>query len=222
MIRVRGLFREPVRVERPRASEFIEFGNFAVKESHIDRFEIVVELRHLRSADNDARDMPLSQQPGQGDLGGCSAVGFGRYPHCVDYTEAQFFVERNEIEAGQAIFRSCERFPRVFATQKTTGERAPDSQPGASGAKKLDKFMFEIATQKGIVQLAAAETGPTALALEGDRSGGEPCGPIRKTDVANFSRAHQIIVHKVDVYTPLEETLEALNEWVRMHALVRL
>src|SRR5262245_49962913 len=92
------------------------------------RAEIILELRALAGAEQDAGDGRLGEQPGERHLRDAGLVRGGNPAHLIDQLEPLLLIEGEKIETGIAIVRIGERSAIVFAGEEARRERAPDRE----------------------------------------------------------------------------------------------
>src|SRR5688500_11673322 len=115
----------PARVLRGQLRDLVQCGQLLDTEPAARRGEVVLQLRGVLRADQDARHPGLVQQPGQCHARHRRLVRLRDRLHRVDAVEGALEVHGWKIELGAPGIFWLGAIPGVLSTQESTGKRAP-------------------------------------------------------------------------------------------------
>ena len=176
--------------QRARPVEPIELGG---RELHLRGGQVVAQLVVVAGADDHAGGDALMKQPGEGQPRDRDLQLARHLAERVEHGVAARLVDRREVEARAAGPGGALLVAPELPAQKTTRQRAPDEEAHLLGLHQGDQLPFQIASDDRIVGLDGLEALEAVPLADAERLHEVPGGEVRGAEVADLTRAHQIV-----------------------------
>src|ERR1700722_16822484 len=184
----------PVGVDERRLACLVETRALIVRELHVDRGEIVAELRLRAAADDQRRHSRPAEQPGERDLRPRDAVRFADRNQYIDNAPQCVLVADRRLPPPRPDTRALHRLvAAMLAGQKAAGDRAPHEDSELLIEGDGNEFVFGLARLERVMKRLRHEWDAAVAARDLHRLHHVPAGPVRTADVAHLARAHETV-----------------------------